>query len=172
MKYLILILMILCPLFSWGQINEIPAKQLDIGALKSPEKKASLAIADFRTQTLLPSTDIKSGLFFSIKRTDLIGISQDWGLGASLFVVPWDDDSGNDNIAYRLTSYNNNLYYSFYNSGSWGNSQTIATQEWVNASVSHEGSYVLQKSIDAGLFSSNAGSSGKEVLDYGTIGSD
>jgi len=176
MRYIIIILIVLFPFIGFSQ-DKIPVKQLDIGAVKSPNAKASLYIADKRNDNLMPGTDIQSGLFFSLKTPATVGIPKTGGhsFGSTLTIVPWLDDTGNDYAAYRLTGYNGNLYYQFYNNGSWLSQNIIATQNYVDSkveSVPHNGSYVLQKSIEAALFSSNAGSIGKEVLDNGTVGSD
>lgn len=132
MRYIIIILILLFPFLGFSQ-DKIPVKQLDIGAVKSPNAKASLYIADKRNDNLIPGTDIQSGLFFSLKTPATVGIPKTGGnsFGSTLTIVPWLDDTGNDYAAYRLTGYNGNLYYQFYNNGSWLSQNIIATQGYV-----------------------------------------
>lgn len=83
----------------------------------------SIRSADTRNTNPLPSTDLKSGVWFDFKTSSAIGLTglSQGTYGASMTFVPYADNSGNNNAAFRLVQSSNNLFFQNYNNiwGSW-----------------------------------------------------
>jgi|GEM_PF-1293880 len=84
---------------------------------------------DTRNTNPLPSTDLKSGVWFDFKNSAAIGLTapNTSTYSASMTFVPYGDDSGNSVVAFRLSHSNNRLFYQSYNAGAWNNGKYLWT---------------------------------------------
>jgi hypothetical protein len=89
----------------------------------------SIRSNDTRNTNPLPSTDLKSGVWFDFKNSAAIGLTapNTSTYSASMTFVPYGDDSGNSVVAFRLSHSNNRLFYQSYNAGAWNNGKYLWT---------------------------------------------
>ena len=89
----------------------------------------SIRSNDTRNTNPLPSTDLKSGVWFDFKNSAAIGLTapNTSTYSASMTFVPYADDSGNSVVAFRLSHSNNRLFYQSYNAGAWNNGKYLWT---------------------------------------------
>jgi hypothetical protein len=89
----------------------------------TPSDTNSIRVADTRNVNLLPSTDLRFGTWFDFKTSSVIGLSGA-GVGtysAVITMVPYSDNSGNSNTAFRLVQNTNEMYFQQYTTaGGWG----------------------------------------------------
>ncbi|MXS71219.1 hypothetical protein GSF70_08315 [Flavobacteriaceae bacterium W22] len=112
---------------TFASITEKPTTASEYGITDVPRQGLlggnvnSLRISDTRNSNPLPSTDLKSGVWFDFKNNSAIGLTDpSVGLYSSVMtVVPYVDNSGNNNTSYRLAQHGNNLFFQNYNN-SWG----------------------------------------------------
>jgi hypothetical protein len=89
----------------------------------------SIRSNDTRNTNPLPSTDLKSGVWFDFKNSAAIGLTapNTSTYSASMTFVPYGDDSGNSVVAFRLSHSNSRLFYQSYNAGAWNNGKYLWT---------------------------------------------
>ncbi len=83
----------------------------------------SIRVLDTRNTNPLPSTEIRAGVLYDFKTSSAIGLSgTDVGTySAAITMVPYTDNSGNINTAFRLAQTANSMYFQNYiSAGKWG----------------------------------------------------
>ena len=114
---------------SFSELTGKPTTALGYGLTDIPRQAVlggdvnSIRSIDTRNTNPLPSTDLRTGAWFDFKLNSAIGLTglNQGTYGASMTFVPYNDNSGNNNTAFRLVQSNNNLFFQNYNNtwGSW-----------------------------------------------------
>ncbi|WP_143883907.1 hypothetical protein [Chryseobacterium binzhouense] len=112
---------------AFSQITSKPTTASGYGITDVPRQAVlggdvnSVRSVDTRNTNPLPSTDIKAGVWFDFKSNSAIELNN-FPVGtysASMTFVPYSDNSGNNNTAFRLVQSSNNLFFQNYNN-TWG----------------------------------------------------
>ncbi|QQV03429.1 MULTISPECIES: hypothetical protein [Chryseobacterium] len=112
---------------AFSQITAKPTTASGYGITDVPRQAVlggdvnSVRSADTRNTNPLPSTDIRAGVWFDFKSNSAIELNNFpvGTYGASMTFVPYSDNSGNNNTAFRLVQSSNNLFFQNYNN-TWG----------------------------------------------------
>lgn len=112
---------------AFSQITAKPTTASGYGITDVPRQAVlggdvnSVRSADTRNTNPLPSTDIRAGVWFDFKSNSAIELNNFpvGTYGASMTFVPYSDNSGNNNTAFRLLQSSNNLFFQNYNN-TWG----------------------------------------------------
>lgn len=89
----------------------------------------SIRSNDTRNTNPLPSTDLKSGAWFDFKGVSTIGLTSSFSWASVMTFVPYSDDSGNANSAYRLAQSGDELSFQNYTPSGWGKWRKIWTNK-------------------------------------------
>ncbi|WP_435525359.1 pyocin knob domain-containing protein [Chryseobacterium indoltheticum] len=89
----------------------------------------SIRSNDTRNTNPLPSTDLKSGVWFDFKGVSTIGLTNNFSWASVMTFVPYSDDTGNANSAYRLAQSGDELNFQNYTAGVWGKWRKIWTDK-------------------------------------------
>lgn len=112
---------------AFSQITTKPTTASGYGITDVPRQAVlggdvnSVRSVDTRNTNPLPSTDTKAGVWFDFKSNSAIELNN-FPVGtysASMTFVPYSDNSGNNNTAFRLVQSSNNLFFQNYNN-TWG----------------------------------------------------
>ncbi len=112
---------------AFSQITAKPTTASGYGITDVPRQAVlggdvnSVRSVDTRNTNPLPSTDIRAGVWFDFKSNSAIELNNFpvGTYGASMTFVPYSDNSGNNNTAFRLVQSSNNLFFQNYNN-TWG----------------------------------------------------
>ena len=89
----------------------------------------SIRSNDTRNTNPLPSTDLKSGAWFDFKGVSTIGLISSSNWASVMTFVPYTDDSGNSNSAYRLAQSGDELSFQNYTPSGWSAWRKIWTNK-------------------------------------------
>lgn len=112
---------------AFSQITSKPTTASGYGIADVPRQAGlggdvnSVRSIDTRNTNPSPSTDIRAGVWFDFKSNSAIELNNFsvGTYGASMTFVPYSDNSGNNNTAFRLVQSSNNLFFQNYNN-TWG----------------------------------------------------
>lgn len=98
----------------------------------------SVRSLDTRAVNPLPTTDLKSGVWFDFKQSSTISLTGASTYAATVTMAPYADDSGNNQTAFRLAQSGGNMFFQTYTAGAWlaWNSLWSAPQKLVITSPS------------------------------------
>lgn len=81
----------------------------------------SVITLDTRNTNPLPSTDLRRGVWFDFKTSSVIGLTGAGLYSSAITMIPYNDNSGNINTAFRLAQSADEMYFQNYASaGNWG----------------------------------------------------
>lgn len=96
-------------------LNSVPRQGLTGGTV------GSVRVSDTRNVNSLPSTDLATGIWFDFKLSSTIGLTGTGLYSSAITMVPYSDNSGNINTAFRLAQSADEMYFQNYASaGTWG----------------------------------------------------
>ncbi len=100
---------------TYAPLNSVPLQALLGGGSNS------VRALDTRNSNPLPSTDLRFGTWFDFKSNSAIGLAAGAAYSAVMTFVPYNDNSGNVNTAFRLAQSANEMYFQNYSAaGTWG----------------------------------------------------
>jgi hypothetical protein len=81
----------------------------------------SVRALDTRLVSPLPTTDLQNGVWFDFKQNSSIDLTGAGTYAATITMVPYHDNTGNINTAFRLAQSSNEMFFQNYTpSGTWG----------------------------------------------------
>ncbi|WP_326984335.1 hypothetical protein VUJ46_07325 [Chryseobacterium sp. MYb264] len=111
---------------TWSQLTGTPTSVAGYGITDAPNiglwggDRNSILVKDTRSTNPLPSTNLQFGVWFDFKQSSALGLTSGGQstYASSMTFVPYADDSGNNNAAYRLVQSGENMFFQVYNK-SW-----------------------------------------------------